>query len=84
MKKDIGVWVISPSLYDDQGRLFQFSRLLMVPPIFGVMRSLIGQAVAELGITADVFSVNERTEAGDDYIKRLKWPWLMLLLLFIA
>lgn len=71
MKKDLGIWVVSPSSYDDQGRLLQFSRLLMVPPIFGVMRSLVGQAIAKLSISADVFSVNERVEVGDDYISKI-------------
>ncbi len=71
MQKDLGIWTVSPSSYDDKGRLFQFSRLLMVPPIFGVMRSLVGQAVDRLNISADIFSVNERTEVGDDYISEI-------------
>lgn len=71
MKKDLGIWIISPSSYDDGGRLFQFFRLLMIPPIFGVLKSLIWQAASRAGIVLDIFSVNERTEMGDAYIQRI-------------
>jgi len=72
MKKlDLGIWIVSPSSYDDWGRLFQFSYLLMIPPIFGVIRSLIGQVAKSLGILVDVFSINERTEIGDGYIQKI-------------
>ena len=71
MKKDLGIWIISPSSYDDGGHLFQFFRLLMIPPIFGVLKSLIGQAAARAGIALDIFCVNERIEMGDVYIQRI-------------
>ena len=71
MQKDVGIWVVSPSSYDDSGRLYQFSRLLMIPPIFGVMRALIYQVTNNLRISADVFSVNERTEIGETYIDKI-------------
>ncbi|MDD5626415.1 MAG: B12-binding domain-containing radical SAM protein [Patescibacteria group bacterium] len=71
MKKDLGVWIISPSSYDDGGYLFQFFRLLMIPPIFGVLKSLIWQAAAGAGIALDIFCINERTEIGDAYIQRI-------------
>lgn len=67
--KELGVWVISPSSYDDRGRLFQFRWLLMIPPIFGVMRAIINQVAQTLGVNIEIICINDRLERGENYIQ---------------
>ncbi|MDO8524096.1 MAG: radical SAM protein [bacterium] len=69
--KSFGIWIISPSSYEDTGRLFQFRWLLMIPPIFGVMRALINQVAQILGVSFEIICVNDRLERGEKYIQEI-------------
>ncbi|MDD5738822.1 MAG: hypothetical protein PHY72_02780 [Candidatus Pacebacteria bacterium] len=69
--KKFGIWIISPSSYNNRGLVSQFSLVLMIPPIFGVMKGLINTTAKKLGVEIDVFCVNERLERGDGYIQSI-------------
>lgn len=66
--KDLNIWIISPSSYGNDGRLLQYYRLLMQPPVFPVLKSLALQAGKILGITMNISCINERLQKGEDYL----------------
>ena len=66
--KDLGLWIISVSSYEDNGRLMQYKKVLMLPAVFLVLKSLALQAARTLHFGMDIFFINERMEEGEGYL----------------
>jgi hypothetical protein len=69
--KDLDLHIISPSSYGRDGRLLQYHRVLMQPPVFSVLKSLALEAGRVLGITMNVSCINERLQKGEDYLDHI-------------
>jgi len=77
MLKQLNVIIISPSSYDDGGRLLQYQYILMKSPAPKVLESLVRIAASVRGVLCDVSFVEERLEIGESYIgaiRRLPMP----------
>ncbi len=70
-KPDLKVHIIAPSAYEKSGELKQYSKVLMLPPAFAVLDSLIEEAGRNLGVLITTAHYNERTERGEGYIDRI-------------
>lgn len=69
--KDIGVWIVQVSSYNDKGWLHQLRKVLMTPAVFGVLKSIVLKTLEDLKVSFDICCVNERTASGDDYIAKI-------------
>lgn len=68
---DLNIYIISPSSYGDDGRLSQYYTVLMQPPVFPVLKSLMREAGNDLGVTMNISCINERLQKGEGYLNRI-------------
>lgn len=72
MAQKLNLFVISPSSYDDSGRLLQYYRILMKTSALTVLKSLVLSASDSLDIKCQVFLIDERLEKGEKYLQKIK------------
>lgn len=70
-KKDLFLFVISPSSYDDNGELMQFHRILMRTSAHTVIASLAGEAFESFAVKAEIICIDERLERGEAYLEKI-------------
>lgn len=67
--RDLNLYIINPSSYDNDGALLQYSRVIMQPAVFPVLKSLALDASEKLDVDVQMHGFNERLEKGDDYLQ---------------
>ncbi len=72
MLEQLNVIIISPSSYDDGGRLLQYRYILMKSPAPKVLESLVRIATSVRGVSCTISFVEERLEIGESYIGEIR------------
>lgn len=70
-RPDLKIHIIAPSSYEDDGRLRQYSRILMSPPALDVLSGISLQTAEDLNFRISIAYHNERIERGDGYLSSI-------------
>ena len=70
--QELNLYTIMPSSYGEKGELLQYHKVLMHPPVFLVLESLIRRTKRTLDVKINACFINERLEKGETYLDSIK------------